>query len=269
MPETKLLFGRAGESLWSNDRESKDTYGLLSFDKDYARLGRLQVFNYLRFVEDDIIDDQLVWEHPAGTFGGIQIFQDRLWAQDAVLNTAYLRFDYSAIPNLNVTNKVKYEINAQRGTNFARPLRAGRRPEELQDSSFLGLINKGDYSWWVGDVKVHPKFRSMYRRRTAFVKGEPDLHNLTEMGLLTLRMQPMPRLWLEVGTELAKFFDFEDDSKDFFGSVVAGQMSLTNDYQGYEIIMNLGYQWERRAFEIQTETTTNAFIVVMVGLGTE
>jgi len=269
-PETKVLLGRAQESLWSDDRESKDNYGLLSFDKDYARLGRLQVFNYLRFVEDDIIDDQLIWEHPPGTFGGIQTFQDLLIAQDAMINTAYLRFDYTAITDLNVTNKVKYELHNQRGTNFARSLRAGRVPDELQDASFLGLINKGDYSLWLGDIQVHPKFRSMYRRRTAFIKGEPDINNLTEMGVLTLKTQAMPRLWLELGTELAKFFDFEDDSQDFFGSVVAGQMSMSNDYQGYEVIINLGYQWERRAFKNnESETMTSAFILVLAGMGTE
>ncbi|MDA0711705.1 MAG: hypothetical protein O3B73_16015, partial [bacterium] len=272
-PETKALVGYAKESLWSDDRNSRDIYGLLTFDKDYATLGRLQVFNYLRVVEDDITDDQLIWEHPPGTFGGIQTFQDRLVAPDAVINTAFLRLNYTGIPGFNVVNKIKYETYFQRGANFARHLRAGGQSEKLQDSSFFGVINKCDYAFWIGDkFQIHPKFRNMYRRSTAFLEGDADVHNLTEMGILQIRSQPMPKLWLEFGTELTKFFDFEEgpgSTGDFFGSVVAGQMSLRNSYQGYELIMNMGYQWERRAFENLTETTTSAFMVVVAGLGTE
>ena len=64
-PEAKVLIGYAKEWLWSDERESKDLYGLVTFDKDYAQLGRLQIFNNLRIVKDNLIDDQLIWTHPA------------------------------------------------------------------------------------------------------------------------------------------------------------------------------------------------------------
>ena len=271
-PESKVLIGYAKEWLWSDERESEDFYGLVTFDKDYAQLGRLQIFDNLRIVKDNLIDDQLIWTHPPGTFGGIRTFQDRLVAQDAVINTAFLRFDYKGLPNFNVTNKVKYEIYNQQDTNFARPLRTGGVLEELKDSYFLGIVNKCDYAFWIRDFKIHPKFRSLYRRRTAFIKGEVDVHNLTEMGILTVRTQPMPKLWLEVGTELAQFYDLEEElgsTGDFFGSVITSQISINNNYLGYEVIMNIGHQWERRKFENRDspETITSAFIVVFAGLG--
>ena len=82
----------------------------------------------------------------------------------------------------------------------------------------------------------------------------------------------MPKLWLEVGTELAKFYDIEEEegSKgNFFGSVITSQLSIDNNYLGYQVIMNIGHQWERRKFENRDspETVTSAFIVVFAGLG--
>ena len=92
------------------------------------------------------------------------------------------------------------------------------------------------------------------------------------MVILTVRTQPMPRLWLEVGAELAQFYDLnqvQGSSGDFFGSVITSQLSMNNNYLGYELIMNIGHQWERRKFENRDspETITNAFIVVFAGLG--
>jgi hypothetical protein len=283
VPGAKAYVGHAREWLWSNDKRSRDVYTLLTLNKDNARWGRLQVFNHLRLVRDDLSDDQLLWTQVPGTVGSVQIFRDPLVAKNATVHTAFV--GYSAdIFHLNLTNKIKYESYRQRGDNLINLGGVGVVPEKLKNASFLGVINKVDYLLKVTDnLWVWPKWKSMYRRRTPFTETERGLegtlshlkeaHSLSEALFLMTRYRLVPpNFWIEGGIELTKFFDRLDkpgSQGDFFGIVYALQLSIAQDYLGYRVRTNIGIEHERRKFASVTETNTQSFITLYASTGEE
>ncbi|MEE2627796.1 MAG: hypothetical protein VX670_04835, partial [Candidatus Latescibacterota bacterium] len=52
-PEARLTVGRLDERQLADDRSNVSNYVMLTYDQDFARKGRLQVFNNLRRVQDD------------------------------------------------------------------------------------------------------------------------------------------------------------------------------------------------------------------------
>ena len=53
---------------------------------------------------------------------------------------------------------------------------------------------------------------------------------------------------------------------DFTGTVLAFQLSNRSAYLGYSLTMNTGFRWERRVYEVDTETNSLLFIRVFAGL---
>jgi hypothetical protein len=181
-----------------------------------------------------------------------------------------------------MTNKVKYESYAQRGDNFIGMEKAGVVPERLKSSSFVGIINKVDYPLKITkDLQIWPKWKSMYRRRTPFAQRDlegtldqlREVNDLSETLFLMTRYRLIsPNVWLEGGTELTKFFDLLDkpgSPRDFLGIVYALPLSITQDYLGYKIRMNIGLESERKRFAGDTETNAQSFVSLYAGTGEE
>ena len=267
-PKIKLRVGHLREWLWSDDRESRATYGLFTLSRDYPRLGKLQLYEHLQIVQDDVRDDVWLWTHLRGTKGGRQLFQDPLRARDTFINTTYLGFDYTGIPRLNSAHKIKYEIYNQREHNV--PIWAAGKQDTLraEDSWSLGIVNKVDYRLTLWDfVTIMPKAKSMYRQQK--LGGESVVRELTESQFLIVRLPILNRSQLELGLETTQFWDFEDvdNANDFDGLVLAGQFANRTAYLGYELTTNIGIEYERKVFVRKTETSTLAFVSVYAGLG--
>ena len=269
-PGVQLLGGYSNQWLLSADRRSRFSYLLFKMQQDRVALGQFRLFYQLKFVEDDIIDDQLFWTQPPGTFGVSEFpFEDPMLAQNAVVNSVFIGFD-QAWGRFNTSAKVKYEGLAQRGDNVARLTRPGEEPEIIDDSHFLGLIHKLDYSFQLTEALVfHPKLKSMYRRQTAYLESVGSKNDLSEILFLTLAVQLMPNLELEGGTELTKFWDWADKpgaQLDFWGWVGALQLSVTQAYLGYQVTINLGTQVQQQRFENREQNRVESFLVIFAGL---
>ena len=183
-PGVQLLGGYSNQWLLSADRRSRFSYLLFKMQQDRVALGQFRFFYQLKFVEDNIIDDQLFWTQPPGTFGVSEFpFADPMLAQNAVVNSVFIGFD-QAWGRFNTSAKVKYEGLAQRGDNVARLIRPGEEPEIIDDSHFLGLIHKLDYSFQLTEALVfHPKLKSMYRRQTAYLESVGSKNDLSRDSL--------------------------------------------------------------------------------------
>ena len=69
--------------------------------------------------------------------------------------------DFRRIPRLNVITKLKVETFNQRKKHI-----------DLRGvSSFVGLINKADYTLDLGRVQVQPRFKSEFRRERPRRRG--------------------------------------------------------------------------------------------------
>ena len=273
LPGVDFLVGHMREWLWSDDRRSRNTYALLTAQKDYPRLGRLEVFNHFKIVKDNLPDDQLIWRDlPGKEEGVIDEFQDPLPAQDTIINTAFVGFDYTGIPGLNVGNSVKYDTYVQRADSISRLSAIGAPPDTLESAHFFGVINKVDYTWsFDSKLVVQPRFKSIFRWRDPFHKDsniwwDQKMKNFTEMFLLMAKAPLMRHLWLEQGTEFVIFRDLLDSDKNFHETIISAQFSLSHAYTGYQLTVNIGAQWDRMVLDRRTTTGGQTFITVFAGL---
>ncbi|MBT5327268.1 MAG: hypothetical protein HOL51_14220 [Gemmatimonadetes bacterium] len=287
-PEARLTLGRTDEESQMTDAFNQTNYALFTFDKDYAGLGRLRVFDMLKQAKDTIPDAR---REPTPFVGALiqPLVQDILPAQDTWVHTAFVGFDYKGVEGLSFVNKLKWEIFSQ---NKKDPRDSSGLP--LNDSaSFFGLINKVDYTYSLGSLDLQPRLKSEFLRQTAFIAGEDRREEWAMTLQLIGRLPVMKHTTIESGLEQLWFSDRvqdEDELKaagrlqetgDLGSTNVAVQLSTTSDYLGYKLTTQVGLRFGRTLTErviedndrpgvfktgnkSRNETTT--FITVFAGL---
>ncbi|MBT6146797.1 MAG: hypothetical protein HOH74_15270, partial [Gemmatimonadetes bacterium] len=236
-------------------------------DRDLAAFGRLRVYEYLRLAEDDIENNLLQWVQPADSRGALQRVFDPLAAQDTWINTTYLRFDYRSLKRLNVINKIKVETFSQRD-----------KPVGLREQgSFIGVINKADYTFDVGRVQIQPRWKSEFLRQRPVLKRDPARRELIETLFLVSRFPVLRQTVLELGLEISHFEQFRDEdgvpvnrnlAPDSNSRVLGFQISNTSAYLGYDLNVRAGLRLQKETFEtLPSSTTSSMFMTIYAGLG--
>jgi len=286
MPGARLTLGRTDEEMISTDRKNLVQYALFTFDRSYAGIGRLRVFETLKKVEDTIPD---VRREPTTfvDFVGIRpLVVDILPAQDTWVNSLWIGFDYIGIKDANFINKLKYQIYRQNRSDMRdindRLLRG--------DASFFGLINKVDYTYDLGRVSLQPKFKSEYLRRTPFLQQEDKRKEWTGAFILLARFPMLQKTVIQAGLEQLWLRDLVRDEEDMVANGVttetgdlnsvnvAVQLSVVSDYMGYLMTTQIGLRYGRTRTELvravdegfkkggETSNTTTTFITVYAGI---
>lgn len=265
IPGLRFAVGYLDEHLISSDQRSASTYGVLTWEADYARLGRLQLLENIKRVRDDIRDDLYQWTQPPFSTGAFQDVRDPLIARNALVNATYLQFDYTGIRGLNLTNKLKYEGYFQRGSEG----------KGKQNQKFFGLVNKADYTIQIGEkLTIWPKWKSMYRFMRPTDPNALKIKELTEIGFLMTKFPILRSAWITAGVEYTLFNNFVEPAapppgflRDYKGTVLVAQFTNTSDYLGYGFTSNIGFRWERKAFEErEADINSVAFIEVYAGI---
>ncbi len=286
IPGARLLVGRLDERMLSDNRNNRTTYAMVTLDKDYPGLGRLRVFDMLKRVKDTIPDARraplLFLDAPTPP-----LVPDILVFPDTWVNTAWLEVDYTAISDLKVVNKLKYEFYNQ----LLKDAVDINGRELAGSSSLVGLINKVEYEHRVGSMTFQPRFKSEYFLQDAAVKADEDLKQWT--GIITLLTQ-VPLLnssMVDFGVELAQFNDLVQDEDemvsrgiteetgDLRSAILALQLTNKSNYLGYRMTMQIGLRIGRTFTELVREvepkvfskltkgrTETTSFITVYAGL---
>ncbi len=150
-----------------------------------------------------------------------------------------------------------------------------------EDSGFFGLINKAEYTYDVGGLSLRPRVKSEY------LSERPSLNTVDErreyiLSLFLVGEQPlMSRTRLQAGIEHGLTWELETRESDvasgagtgdFGETIVAVQSTTISDYLGYELITQVGVQYERKAEEIvdgkdEVSTGFTSFVTVYAGLG--
>jgi hypothetical protein len=283
-PGVRLTAGRTREGLISSHRENRTNYGLFTLDQDFPGLGRLRVFNMLKRAEDDVPD---VRREPQAFLeaGPPPVVPDLLPAQDTWINSLFVGFDYASIPNLRWRNKLKYEFYAQNGDD---PRALDRSPLR-ERATLFGLINKVDYSYRVGAVKLQPRFKSQYLRRSPYLARQDKVREWTGLWSVVCGLPMLKSSQLEFGAEYLQLRDLVLDEKarvrdallgptgDLNESNAAVQWSTTTAYMGYRLTVQGGFRFTRRSVErvemmdlevskgAETETSSATFITIYAG----
>lgn len=282
-PDTRLTFGQIRESLLAEKHSNLTNYLLFTLDKDIAKIGRLRIFDNVKLAKDDIPDNLFQWVQPPNSRGQQQRIQDALAAQDTWINTAFVGFDYTGIRDLNIFNKIKYDIWKQRT----------ERSTLVNYARFLGIINKADYTFrvpgslpFLGNMQIQPKIKNEFRLDTPVQKADPGRKENTLMLFLISKFPILRKSQIQLGLEYTIFSQLRKDisatltpappgavyalpvsrsASDFKGLVVAGQLTNNVDYLGYRLITQIGIRLDRRVFEQETKTTTTTFATVYAG----
>lgn len=272
-PEARLTVGRLDERQLADDRSSVSNYLMLTYDQDFARKGRLQVFNNLRRVQDDIRDDMIEWVVREGSRGAFVPYTDPLPFRDAWANTFYFGYQYSN-DRLQFKNRVKWEVINQ--------VDYDERPVEQQDiresASFLGVINKLDYTFDLGVVKFQPRWKSEFQRYRPAEKEDTQIRlattELREMLSLIARIPILSRTELQTGVEYLLVEQYRKKMEnnplrsDRNELVYALQFTNNVDFRGYNLWTQTGFRIARidRASADKARTETAMFMTVYAGL---
>ena len=263
MPGMRVTVGRKQERTLASDREENSSYGMFTWDRDIAGLGRLRVFDMVKLVEDTIPDDVVQWVQPAGTEANLQRVPDLLAAPNTWINSAYLGFDYTGSAKLKLVNKVKYDVWHQR-----------EEQADFRDKyQFFGLINKAEYRQQLGRFRLFPKIKNELRFETPLLSNEPVRKEDTLILFLIGQTPILTGSEVQVGVEYTLFNQFEEDAKalglqeDFQELVLAVQYSNTGAYLGYALTTQLGVRINRIDEKGQNPSTgISQFITVIAGL---
>jgi hypothetical protein len=272
-PETRLTVGRLDERQLADKRDNTSNYVMLTFDKNFARLGRLQIFNNLRRVQDTIRDDVIEWVLTQGSIGAFLPFTDPLPMRDAWANTAYLGYQYNS-DRIQFKNRFKYD--------FVRQVDYDKRPIDQQEiretASFFGMINKLDYTFNVGTFLVQPRWKSEFQRNRPASKLDSQVRvsttELSELLGIIVQMPIFTKTTLRTGVEYLYFNQFRDQLEDDLVRsdrnelVYALQFTNNASYQGYNLWTEMGFRVARidRESADKARTETNLFVTVYAGL---
>ena len=261
-----LTVGRTRQREISSGRKNRTAYGVVTAEWDFPSV-EIDVFDLARSAKDNIPEDRLRWIDPEGQTS----FNDPLDAQDTFINTLYSHVRYTGIRDLNLISKFKFEKFYQRGDQ-----------EDLKrDRSFVGWINKADYTVDVREnLTVWPKFKSTFRRllpSSRAIAKEVALTRDHEATIFIIgRYAFLQHTWIDIGYEHSEFNNLKKkeelrtgEEDDFSSDVWAFVFSNTSQYIGYQLTLNAGFQREKRNFDAGdleiTETT--AFVRLFAATG--
>jgi len=266
-PTIRWTMGQLREARRTDRGRNYARYLLLTVDHDFPRFGRLRVFEHVRRVRDTIPDPVFQWVQPPDGRGAIQQVEDPLQAQNTWIHTSFAQVDWRGVRNLNVINKGKYEGYHQEDADAVLARRNARR-----SAWFLGIINKADYALRWGRNLVQPKWKSSVRYERPYRQRRPVRKEVEETLFLMFRF---PLLWtttVQTGVELTRFFQLSKEESpelkgDFWGRVLAVQLTNKWDYYGYRLTTQMGVRVDRKRFEKKTTSTSTAFVTVFAGRG--
>lgn len=262
--DIQFTAGHLRAKLLSSARKSRSVYGLLTAEWNYPGI-EISLFEHVKRVEDNIPEDRVVWVDPKGRTD----FTDPLDAQDTFINTIFFDGKYSRIRNLNVAGKFKYE----------RYFQQGEQADLKRDRSFVGLINKADYTVGLGkNLTFWPKWKSTFQYEVPSIKSLSTTRSLEEALFLVARYSLIPRTtWFDFGVELSRFDNLKKTPAtpqvgfvdDFRSLVFSFLFSNTSAYQGYQLTLNSGLQLERQKFKESTQKGSMAFLRIYASTGTQ
>lgn len=266
IPQVRVTFGHLRDEKISTDHRNYTTYGLLNIDLEHQVWGRLRILEVVKSVKDDIADNLLQWDNRSGIRSDRNIeVTDPMLGRDTFFNSLYIGHEYSPKGNLTFKNSLKHDLWHQR-------MDAAKRATFGLDSNefFFGIINKLEYFYELGRVRLMPRWKSEYRRSTYDLFSQQDRDELTEIFGTIVRLPFLARTTLTMGIEYVLFKDLDAKINNFQSFITAGQLTNTSDYQGYELKTQVGLKFDARDFEdpgVKTKTILEAFITVYAGLG--
>ena len=262
-PDLNLMFGRIDERLLSDDRDNETNYMMFTFDRDYAGIGRLRIYDMAKIARDNIPENLFQWVYEnAESEGKLSRLTDPLLFEDAWSNSLWMGFDYTGLSGLNFVNKVKFDLI------HTQIDKAGRDERGVsQNEHFFGLINKASYTHSFGLLKLEPRGKSEYRHQSRDLAKVSERVEHTLLFSVLASFPILHNTFVEGGVEFLFFNDYENEQNDTNSRVLALQFTNKGAYQGYQLTAQMGVKFDRRKSRgVKATTTSESFLTIFAGL---
>ena len=257
-------FGVIRENGIARGGHNNVNYFKSSFALTAARFGSLDVYYTVKRVRDDIKNDSYIFDGVVKSTPKYE--KDVLLYRNSLSHTLYVGTRYNQIPNLNIENNVRFELNNQYtvGTPTLDEVRLGQFVDEQFEGvrTSMGLVNKIDYTFSMLNNRV--KLRPQYKIRTLKVITKNTFDDGTKATFISTHTQsflPIFRLdykltentELHFGVQGTRLFGLSnallvrnrylrDGVGDFDANTTAFSVTNRSQYSGYNIVIDLGYK---------------------------
>jgi hypothetical protein len=235
-----------------------------SFYLSAPRFGSLDVYYTLKRVRDNISNDSYVFD---GVVKSVPRYErDVRLYRNSLSNTLYIGTKYNQIPNLNIENNVRFELNDQFtvGTPTLDEVRLGQFVDEQFEGvrTSMGLVNKIDYTYSLLSNRL--KLRPQFKVRTLKVVTENTFDDNTTATFISTHTQsyiPILRVdykltentELHFGWQGTRLFGLtnvflmrtrylRDGALDSDQNTTAVSLTNRSQYSGYNIVIDFGYK---------------------------
>jgi hypothetical protein len=243
--------------------QARSSYVQQEYDRRLPRLAELKASYKLKRVHDDIADpvfglgrdpiylqpDRIPIVPPTAEEArnplGLQILEeDPLLFQDSWVHRFYVRGRLIRMPPWNVETSLRWDVNRQQETET-----------QAQNSiSDLAMMVRSDWTWepW-RQLQVKPQVKWLAQRRT---DGEDVVLEVKEtyfFPILRLEYPLSSSTAVKAGVQGLPFLKsrYRNDvtpGADFDSEVYLLQVGNTSNYLGYQVNVNLGYEYQNRRF---------------------
>jgi hypothetical protein len=269
-PGVRLSLGWMRVRQLTDLRHNRAGYLLFTLDHNHPRLGRVRLYQDLSKVQDTIADDLLQWQQPPNTRGSVHLVSDALPARNAWVNTTWLGWEHRPLGAFKLEHKFKWQLYRQLDPRLDLQLRGLRRY-----GSFVGLIDKAEYTWTLGRISLNPRWKSEFLYQAPVLADQPRRKELTELLALVVRLPFMRRSIVESGVEYEHFLQLYQPpppgaDPDFKALTTTVQLTNLSEYQGYRLTTTAGVEVTRLDLDFEpAETRTRGFITIYAGIERE
>ena len=223
---------------------NKALYSKLHYRVGRGGVGRIDVYYRIKRVNDDIPADIRGGYLQFAGFDAVGAIQpDTLPMRNSLVNLLFVETRFTGIPHLNVSSKLRYEVNDRRRTGFDD----GSVQEKSRDR-WRALVARADYKWKLGQLTVMPMFKFLTEHREVPSSGRhPLLHTRHVIPILRMDYAVTSGNVLRAGIQGFGMLKerYRNVAWPFVAYDATSQVFLfqnRGNYSGYDVRLNLGFR---------------------------
>lgn len=272
--DLKLTWGRIDIHQIAGGGINKISYGRLNYYHRFDK-GEIWFEHMTKRVKDDIKNDWYQFTLVKGLKPGERVmyvqthFSDTLAMRNSLVNRGFLSTRFSPIPNLNIINNFRYEINSQYASNFKDG--TSQKEDRIE---FLGIVSKADYTFKWRNFILMPQLKLQYQRWNRKSQEHPLVDNLLLIPILRVDYPLTKRTRIQFGIQgfpllPNRLWDRVSDENTYSSRNLILLISNTTDYQGYKLCTQVGWQYNSVDYDDPCQRDTDFykfFIRVSAGI---
>ncbi|MEO8399688.1 MAG: hypothetical protein ABI550_07735, partial [Ignavibacteriaceae bacterium] len=263
----KFSLGKINEKAIARGGINDVNYLKSEYYASTPKFGAIRLFYVLKQVQDNIANNGYQFKGVITAFDPFPDFvQDPLNYRNSLVNSMYVGTKYTQVPNLNIENNVRVELNKQfsigeRSRAFLPEARllGDQVPGRIV---FWGIVNKIDYTFSLlnGALKLSPQLKIRTEKTT---KNSEELNRSSSLDIIKHQQEIIPifrvdynlteNTALRFGVQGFTFFkltdfflyrirNFKDNSDSQNRSTIAVSISNLSQYNGYNIVIDFGFK---------------------------